>query len=243
MSLFDLKRVDVTNAVSIKEVAPKVAKVSPTQVNILVQAKPTIKFPQSIISKLGLDSGNNFYIASFGASPDNLKGDLYITTIPTIIKEIFPKAKFTGRAVNAEGKITHQLLHDQLGGTHSEWNIAEEPVMGFNPNSLDYETSKHAAPGEVGYDTASEVSHTEWFKLVLVKDGASTRDALTKEATGYNPDEEASADVLAQVADQLDEDEALVAEFEDDEAERQAYIDSLESQFQDSEGVNPFDEN
>lgn len=236
--LFSTKPVDVTNTLSLKTVTPKAAKVAKEQVNILVQAGATVKFPQSIINLLSLDGTNNFYIAKFGATIENPEGgELFITSIPSNIKETYPKVRYTGRPVNKEGKITHQLVHEQLGGQYSEWNLDRNEegeliaVVGPNINALDYSTSKAANPAEIGPDVISENATATWYHLVQVKDGAITRANLAKEVgTEFNADIEATPEVLAQVVEQLVEEEA--------DAERQAYDDEYRER---SEGL-PFEE-
>ena len=242
--LFSTKPVDVTNTLSLKTATPKAAKVAKEQVNILVQAGATVKFPQSIINLLGLNAGNNFHIAIFGATLENPNGELFITTIPSNIKETYSKVRYTGRPVNDEGKFTHKLIHEQLGGQYSEWNLEldEEGVVkgqvGPNINALDYSASKAANPAEIGPDVISENATATWYHLVQVKDGAITRANLAKEVgndvsidtTGYDADVEATPEVLAQVVEQLVEEEA--------DAERQAYDDEYRER---SEGL-PFEE-
>ena len=185
--LFSTKPVDVTNTLSLKTATPKAAKITKEQVNILVQAGATVKFPQSIINMLGLNTGNNFHIAIFGATLDNPNGELFITTIPSNIKETYPKVRYTGRPVNDEGKFTHKLIHEQLGGQYSEWNLeldeegAVKGQVGPNINALDYSASKAANPAEIGPDVISENATATWYHLVQVKDGAITRANLAKE--------------------------------------------------------------
>ena len=185
--LFSTKPVDVTNTLSLKTATPKAAKVAKEQVNILVQAGATVKFPQSIINLLGLNAGNNFHIAIFGATLENPKGELFITTIPSNIKETYSKVRYTGRPVNDEGKFTHKLIHEQLGGQYSEWNLELDEEgnvkgqVGPNINALDYSTSKAANPAEIGPDVISENATATWYHLVQVKDGAITRANLAKE--------------------------------------------------------------
>lgn len=185
--LFSTKPVDVTNTLSLKTATPKAAKVAKEQVNILVQAGATVKFPQSIINLLGLNAGNNFHIAIFGATLENPKGELFITTIPSNIKETYSKVRYTGRPVNEEGKFTHKLIHEQLGGQYSEWNLELDEEgnvkgqVGPNINALDYATSKAANPAEIGPDVISENATATWYHLVQVKDGAITRANLAKE--------------------------------------------------------------
>ena len=185
--LFSTKPVDVTNTLSLKTATPKAAKVAKEQVNILVQAGATVKFPQSIINLLGLNAGNNFHIAIFGATLENPKGELFITTIPSNIKETYSKVRYTGRPVNDEGKFTHKLIHEQLGGQYSEWNLELDEEgnvkgqVGPNINALDYSTSKAANPAEIGPDVVSENATATWYHLVQVKDGAITRANLAKE--------------------------------------------------------------
>lgn len=185
--LFSTKPVDVTNTLSLKTATPKATKVAKEQVNILVQAGATVKFPQSIINLLGLNAGNNFHIAIFGATLENPKGELFITTIPSNIKETYPKVRYTGRPVNEEGKFTHKLIHEQLGGQYSEWNLELDEEgnvkgqVGPNINALDYSTSKAANPAEIGPDVISENATATWYHLVQVKDGAITRANLAKE--------------------------------------------------------------
>lgn len=185
--LFSTKPVDVTNTLSLKTTTPKAAKVAKEQVNILVQAGATVKFPQSIINLLGLNAGNNFHIAIFGATLENPKGELFITTIPSNIKETYPKVRYTGRPVNEEGKFTHKLIHEQLGGQYSEWNLELDEEgnvkgqVGPNINALDYSASKAANPAEIGPDVISENATATWYHLVQVKDGAITRANLAKE--------------------------------------------------------------
>ena len=243
--LFSTKPVDVTNTLSLKTSTPKAAKVAKEQVNILVQAGATVKFPQSIINLLGLNAGNNFHIAIFGATLENPNGELFITTIPSNIKETYSKVRYTGRPVNDEGKFTHKLIHEQLGGQYSEWNLEldEEGVakgqVGPNINALDYSASKAANPAEIGPDVISENATATWYHLVQVKDGAITRANLAKEvgteflvegsatneditALGFNPDVEATPEVLAQVVEQLVEEEAPITEEEAAEYDAQA---------------------
>jgi len=186
--LFSTKPVDVTNTLSLKTATPKAAKVAKEQVNILVQAGATVKFPQSIINLLGLDGTNNFYIAKFGATIENPEGgELFITSIPSNIKDTYPKVRYTGRPVNKDAKITHQLVHEQLGGQYSEWNLDRNEegeliaVTGPNINALDYSASKAANPAEIGPDVISENATATWYHLVQVKDGAITRANLAKE--------------------------------------------------------------
>lgn len=185
--LFSTKPVDVTNTLSLKTATPKAAKVAKEQVNILVQAGATVKFPQSIINLLGLNAGNNFHIAIFGATLENPKGELFITTIPSNIKETYSKVRYTGRPVNEEGKFTHKLIHEQLGGQYSEWNLELDEEgnvkgqVGPNINALDYSASKAANPAEIGPDVISENATATWYHLVQVKDGAITRANLAKE--------------------------------------------------------------
>lgn len=185
--LFSTKPVDVTNTLSLKTATPKATKVAKEQVNILVQAGATVKFPQSIINLLGLNAGNNFHIAIFGATLENPKGELFITTIPSNIKETYSKVRYTGRPVNEEGKFTHKLIHEQLGGQYSEWNLELDEEgnvkgqVGPNINALDYSTSKAANPAEIGPDVISENATATWYHLVQVKDGAITRANLAKE--------------------------------------------------------------
>lgn len=227
--LFSTKPVDVTNTLSLKTSTPKAAKVAKEQVNILVQAGATVKFPQSIINLLGLNAGNNFHIAIFGATLENPNGELFITTIPSNIKETYPKVRYTGRPVNDEGKFTHKLIHEQLGGQYSEWNLeldeegAVKGQVGPNINALDYSASKAANPAEIGPDVISENATATWYHLVQVKDGAITRANLAKEVgTEFNADAEATPEVLAQVVEQLVEEEAPITEEEAAEYDAQA---------------------
>ena len=191
--LFSTKPVDVTNTLSLKTATPKAAKVAKEQVNILVQAGATVKFPQSIINLLGLNAGNNFHIAIFGATLENPNGELFITTIHSNIKDIYPKVRYTGRPVNEEGKFTHKLIHEQLGGQYSEWNLELDEEgnvkgqVGPNINALDYSTSKATNPAEIGPDVISENATATWYHLVQVKDGAITRANLAKEVGVEEP--------------------------------------------------------
>jgi len=232
--LFSTKPIDVTNAVALKSDAPKAVKAAKEQVNILVQAGTTIKLPQSIINLLGLADGNNAHITLFPIPGKEEKECLFITSLPSNLKEVYPKAKYTGRPVTAEGKYSHILQHKLLGGQHSEWTLDIDgdnsliEVKGPNPNYLDYETSKAANPAEFGPNAGTEEAISTWYHLVQVKDGAITRANLAKEVGAeFNPDVEASAEVLGQVVEQLvDEEspfnEAYITEEEAAEYDEQA---------------------
>jgi len=266
--LFSTKPIDVTNAVALKSETPKAVKAAKEQVNILVQAGTTIKLPQSIIDLLGLANGNNAHITLFPIPGKEEKECLFITSLPSNLKEVYPKAKYTGRPVTAEGKYSHILQHKLLGGQHSEWTLdvnAEDnsliEVKGPNPNYLDYSTSKAANPAEFGPNVGTEEAVSTWYHLVQIKDGAITRANLAKEVgADFNPDVEASAEVLGQVVEQLvDEelpfDEAPItdeqaAEYDEqatawaeEQAEREAYLRDLAAE-QEANAIlanSPFD--
>ncbi len=227
--LFSTKPIDVTNAVALKSETPKAVKATKEQVNILVQAGTTIKLPQSIIDLLGLANGNNAHITLFPIPGKKEKECLFITSLPSNLKEVYPKAKYTGRPVSADGKYSHILQHKLLGGQHSEWTLdvnAEDnsliEVKGPNPNYLDYATSKAANPAEFGPNVGTEEAVSTWYHLVQVKDGAITRANLAKEV---GADETAIAQGILNYAGEI------VDNLEADDLPTQAELDE-----------NPFDE-